>query len=44
MPGAMARDERVRADTRDVVICFLALARSRSAIGRHRLASWPPKF
>ena len=32
------------ADTRDVVIRFLALARSRSAIGRHRLAGWPTKF
>jgi len=32
------------ADTRHVVVRFLALARSRSALGRHRLASWPTKF
>lgn len=32
------------ADTRDVVIRFLEHARTRSAIGRHRLAGWPTKF
>jgi len=32
------------ADTRDVVIRFLAQARTRSAIGRHRLGGWPTKF
>ena len=31
-------------DTRDVLIRFLALARTRSAIGQHRLANWPTKF
>jgi hypothetical protein len=29
---------------RDVVGRFLAHARTRSAIGRHRLAGWPTKF
>ena len=32
------------ADTRDVVIRFLEQARTRTAIGRHRLAGWPTKF
>ena len=32
------------ADTRDVVIRFLEQSRTRSAIGRHRLAGWPTKF
>jgi acetyl-CoA carboxylase carboxyltransferase component len=32
------------ADTRDLVIRFLAQARTRTAIGRHRLAGWPTKF
>jgi acetyl-CoA carboxylase carboxyltransferase component len=32
------------ADTRDVVIRFLELSRTRTAIGRHRLAGWPTKF
>jgi len=46
--GAAARhliDEVIDpADTRDVVIRFLAQARTRSAIGRHRLGGWPTKF
>jgi acetyl-CoA carboxylase carboxyltransferase component len=32
------------ADTRDVIARFLALARARGGVGRHRLASWPTKF
>ena len=32
------------ADTRDVVIRFLDQSRTRTAIGRHRLAGWPTKF
>jgi acetyl-CoA carboxylase carboxyltransferase component len=32
------------ADTRDVVIRFLEQSRTRTAIGRHRLAGWPTKF
>jgi hypothetical protein len=32
------------ADTRDVVIRFLELSRTRTGIGRHRLAGWPTKF
>src|SRR5229473_1789305 len=32
------------ADTRDVVIRFLEHSRTRTAIGRHRLAGWPTKF
>jgi len=46
--GAAARhliDEVIDpADTRDVVVRFLAQARTRSAIGRHRLGGWPTKF
>jgi len=46
--GAAARhliDEVIdTADTRDVVIRFLAQARTRSAIGQHRLDGWPTKF
>ena len=46
--GAAARhliDEVIDpADTRDVVIRFLAQARTRSAIGRHRLGGWATKF
>jgi len=46
--GAAARhliDEVIDpADTRDVVIRFLAQARTRCAISRHRLAGWPTKF
>ncbi len=32
------------ADTRRVLARFLELARTRSAVGRHKLASWPTKF
>lgn len=32
------------ADTRDVVVRFLEHSRTRTAIGRHRLAGWPTKF
>jgi acetyl-CoA carboxylase carboxyltransferase component len=32
------------ADSRDVVIRFLAQSRTRTAIGRHRLAGWPTTF
>jgi len=32
------------ADTRQVIARFLELSRTRSAVGRHRLASWPTKF
>lgn len=32
------------ADTRDVIIRFLEVARSRTAAGQHRLANWPTKF
>lgn len=32
------------AATRDVIARFLELSRARSAVGRHRLASWPTKF
>lgn len=46
--GAAARhliDEVIDpADTRDVVIRFLAQSRTRSAVGRHRLGAWPTKF
>ena len=28
----------------DLVVRFLAQARTRTAIGRHRLAGWPTKF
>ena len=46
--GAAARhliDEVIDpADTRDVVIRFLTQARTRTAIGRHRLAAWPTTF
>jgi hypothetical protein len=46
--GAAARhliDEVIDpADARDVVIRFLAQSRTRSAIGRHRLAGGPTKF
>jgi len=32
------------ADTRQVIARLLELSRTRSAVGRHRLASWPTKF
>jgi acetyl-CoA carboxylase carboxyltransferase component len=32
------------AATRDVIVRFLESARTRSAIGQHRLASWPTEF
>lgn len=32
------------AATRQVIARFLELSRTRSAVGRHRLASWPTKF
>jgi acetyl-CoA carboxylase carboxyltransferase component len=32
------------ADTRDVIIRFLEIARSRTGVGGHRLANWPVKF
>ena len=39
-----AERKRVAAKTRDVVVPFLEQARTRSAIGRHRLAGWPTTF
>ena len=39
-----AERKRVAAQTRDVIIRFREHARTRSAIGRNRLAGWPTKF
>jgi methylmalonyl-CoA decarboxylase subunit alpha len=32
------------ADTRDLIVRFLEVARARRAVGEHRLANWPTKF